>query len=100
MPSSTLIEIRRSERESASIPITLVTRPEVFRQDEEAITIDTSLHGMKVRTALSLVPGEWVGVIAKGEFPHAIPAHVVWVREDESSHWIFAGIEFVPALSI
>ena len=73
MPSSSRIEPRRSERESASILITLVTRPEVIRQDEEATTIDTSLHGMRVRTALTLVPGKWVGVMAKGEFPPRHP---------------------------
>jgi hypothetical protein len=100
MPSNTPVAVRRSERESEVVSIALVTRPEVFRQDESATTIDTSLHGMKVRTLLSLVPGEWVGVIPKGDFPHAIPAHVVWVREEESTYWTVAGIEFESALAV
>jgi hypothetical protein len=100
MPLTTYSAVRRSERESEMVPITLVTRPEIFRQDEGAATMDTSLHGMKVRTTLALVRGEWVGVIPKGEFPHAIPAHVVWVREEESSHWTIAGIEFESVLMI
>jgi PilZ domain len=100
MPSNTHVAVRRSERESELVSITLVTRPEVFRQDESATTLDTSLHGMKVRTALSLIPGEWVGVIPKGEFPHAIPAHVVWVQAEESGYWTVAGIEFESALAV
>ena len=39
-----------------------------------------------------------MGVINKGDFPHAIPTRVVWVREDESSHWTFAGLEFLETL--
>lgn len=97
MPT-TPANIRRSERESATIPIRLVKHAGGFRQDDAATTIDISLYGMRVRTALTLVPREWAGVVVKGEFPHAIPAHVVWVREEESSHWTFAGIEFVLTL--
>jgi c-di-GMP-binding flagellar brake protein YcgR len=63
--------------------------------DSAATIIDISLGGMGVKTPLPLVPGEWVGVIVKGEFRDAIPAHAVWVREDESSHWTFAGLEFL-----
>jgi len=86
---------RRWERELATIPIRLVLKAENFKADDSALAVDVSLCGMKVRTNLALVPGEWVGVVPKGEFPHAIPARVVWAREDESSHWTFAGIEFI-----
>lgn len=86
---------RRWERELAAIPISLVLKPEEFKTDDTAMTVDVSLRGMKVRTKLALVPGEWIGVVPKGEFPHAIPARVVWVREDEVSRWTFAGLEFL-----
>jgi hypothetical protein len=88
---------RRWERELATIPVRLVLKAENFKADDSAITVDVSLRGMKVRTNLALVPGEWVGVVPKGEFPQAIPARVVWVREDESSHWTFAGLEFLQS---
>jgi len=88
---------RRWERELSAIPIKLVLRAETFRSDNSAITVDVSLRGMQVRTNLSLVPGEWIGVVPKGGFPHAIPGRVVWSREDEISRWIFAGIEFSEA---
>jgi hypothetical protein len=86
--------LRRSGRDAVSTPISLVKRTGNLRRDDSATVVDASLYGMKIRTAQTLVPGEWVGVVAKAGFPHAIPARVVWVREDESSHWIFAGIEF------
>jgi hypothetical protein len=63
------------------------------------MTIEISLHGMRIRTALPLAAEEWVEVIATKEFPHTIPAQVVWARAEESSHSTLAGIEFLPALS-
>ena len=95
MQTNTSVPPRRWERQPASIPISLVLKADHFKADNSAITVDISLHGAEVRTNLALVPGEWVGVVPKGEFPHAIPTHVVWVREDEVSHWTFAGLEFV-----
>ena len=85
---------RRWKRHPATIPINLVLKADHFKRDYAAFTLDISLCGMCVRTALALAPGEWVGVIDKGEFPHAMPTRVVWVREDESSRWTFAGLEY------
>jgi hypothetical protein len=90
--------MRRWERESAAISIKLVLKAESFKADNSAVTLDLSLRGMKVQTSLDLVPGGWVGIVAKGEFPHAIPARVVWAREDESSHWTIAGLEFIQTV--
>jgi hypothetical protein len=64
-----------------------------FKVDDSAITVDISPRGASVRTNLALVPGEWVKVVANGEISHAVAAHVVWVREDESNHSTFAGLE-------
>jgi hypothetical protein len=90
---------RRWEREPAKIPIRLVLKADHFKADDSAITVDISLRGASVQTKLALVPGEWVGVVPSGEFPHAIPTRVVWVREDEYSHWTLAGLEFLDALA-
>ena len=89
---------RRWERRPATIPISLVLKADHFKADDSAITVDISLHGAMVRTKLALVPGEWVGVVPKGEFPHAIPTRVVWVKENESGQWTFAGLEFLNSL--
>jgi hypothetical protein len=74
MPADIPDNLRLSQRESATIPISLVKRAESFRRDDAATTINISISGMGIRTSMALIPGEWVGVIAKGEFPHAIPA--------------------------
>jgi hypothetical protein len=90
--------LRRSQREPATIPISLVVRSEGGKVDREASTMDISLRGVGVRTALELSPGEWVGVVPKGEFPHAIPARVVWARRAESGFGSLAGLEFLHTL--
>jgi len=89
---------RRWERRSATIPISLVPKASHSGTDDSATTVDISLQGAKVRTKLTLVPGEIVRFVPKGEFPDAIPTRVVWVREDESSPWTFAGLEFLNTL--
>jgi hypothetical protein len=98
MQMAETVNPRRWDRQPASIPISLVLKPEEFKSDDSAVTVDISLRGARVRTRLALVPGEWVGVVAKGEFPHAIPTRVVWVREEESTHWTLAGLEFINTL--
>jgi hypothetical protein len=90
---------RRWERQEAKTPIRLVLDPARFKTDDSAVTLDVSICGARVRTTLTLAPGDWVGVVPKGDFPHAIPARVVWVREDDYSHWTFAGLEFIEALA-
>jgi hypothetical protein len=91
---------RQWEREPATIPVSLVLKGGRYKADHSATTVDISLRGASVRTYLALAPGEWVGVVAKGEFPHAIPSRVVWVREDEYSYWNFAGLEFLQTSEV
>lgn len=94
MPESASPIPRRSERRRAEIPIRLVLSPQKFKEDSSAITTNISADGVGVRTNLALLPGEWVGYIDKRKFPYAIPTHVVWAKEDEHTHWIFAGLKF------
>ena len=95
MLANTGVVPRQWERQKTESPIRLVLDPAHFKTDNSAVALDISLCGARVRTNLTLVPGDWVGVIPKGDFPHAIPARVVWAREDDYSHWTFAGIEFI-----
>jgi c-di-GMP-binding flagellar brake protein YcgR len=91
---------RRWKRQPAKIPIRLVLKAEEFERDCSATIMDISLGGMSVKTVHALLPGEWVGVVTNRKFPHAIPTRAVWVREDESSHWTFAGLEFIDTLGV
>jgi hypothetical protein len=98
MQENTTPTLRRWERRSATIPVSLVLKADRFKTDDSATTVDISLRGARVRTKLALSPGEWVGLVPKEEFPHAIPSRVVWVQEYESSEWTLAGLEFLNAL--
>ena len=95
MQSNTAASDRRWERQATETPINLVLDPTRFKSDNSAITLDISIRGARVQTKLTLAPGDWVGVVPKGDFPHAIPARVVWAREDSYTHWTLAGLEFI-----
>ena len=85
---------RRWERQPAAVPISLVMEADPSKADDSAVTVDISVRGASVRTNLTLVRGEWVKVVGKGQYPRPIPALVAWVREDESSHLTLAGLDF------
>ncbi len=95
MQTQTLTNPRRWDRRPASMEIRLVLDPHYFKVDDSATILDISLGGAGVRTKFPVVPGERVGVVIKGELPHAIPARAVWVREDESTKWVYVGLEFL-----
>ena len=94
MATLPLANQRRMEREPAAIPISLVLRSETRHTTYEASTLDLSLGGASVQTYLDLAPGDWVGIVPKGEFPFAIPSRVVWVRPKDSLFNI-AGLQFL-----
>jgi hypothetical protein len=93
MQENTCHTPRRWQRQPSNIPISLVLEADPFKADDSAITVEISPRGASVRTKLALVRGEWVKVVANGEISHAVAAHVVWVREDESGHSTLAGLE-------
>ena len=97
MPTNDPNKVRRCERKPKTIPISLVLKDQ-SKLDGSAFTLDISLRGASVRTKLALSPGESVGVVPKGDLPHAIPARAVWVREDECK-WTYAGLEFVDTMA-
>ena len=93
--------LRCADREPATIPISLLVRSEGRNTDPDASTLDLSLRGACVQTTLELVPGDWVGLMLKGEFPNAIPSRVVWVQpSDAAGLWSRAGLQFLNNLPI
>jgi hypothetical protein len=93
MQENTCHTPRRWQRQPSKIPIRLALEADDLKADDSAITVDISRRGASVQTKLALVPGEWVEVVAKVKISRAVAAHVVWVREDESNHLTFAGLE-------
>ena len=91
-------DLGRSPRTPATIPIKLVEESEGFRVEHEASTVDLSVGGIKVRAALALLPGETVGIIARRDSRHTIPARVVWAQRAGADLWSLAGLEFLETL--
>jgi len=90
--------LRRSQRVSATIPISLWVESEESKTEHDAYTVDLSRHGVRIRTALALYPGEMLGVVPTGDSGRAIPARVVWVHRAESGQGALAGLEFLETL--
>lgn len=97
MTANSTAKLRRWERQPTAIPINLVLMAEDLKVDNSASIVEFSMRGVGVLTTLALAPGERVRIVAKGEFPDAIPSRVVWVRGDRSNQWTFAGLEFLNA---
>jgi hypothetical protein len=95
MEAKTPGNLRQWEREAITMPVSLVLSAEKFKEDAAATTFDISLAGVGVRTKLFLAPGEWVGIVPKGQFPQAIPARVAWAKEDEENNLTVAGLTFI-----
>ena len=95
MARNTIAIPRNWQRESATLPISLVLKADHFKKDDSATTLDISLCGASVRTKLALAAGDWVGVILHQGFHGAIPCQVVWSREEMPGCWTLAGLEFL-----
>ena len=97
-PKMSPANLRRWERRASTLPISLVLKTGDLESDDSATTLDISLRGAKVRTKLTLRPGDLVRVVPEGAFPEAIRTRVVWVQEYESNEWTLAGLEFLNSL--
>ncbi len=91
-------DLCRSQRIPATIPIRLVVESGGFKVEHGASTVDLSLHGVKVRARLALLPGETVGIITRGDSRNAISARVVWAQHAGADLWHVAGLEFLEIL--
>ncbi|MBZ5670081.1 MAG: PilZ domain-containing protein [Acidobacteriia bacterium] len=87
--------LRRSERVSATIPISLLVKWEASQTEHDAYTVDLSREGVRVRTSFMLIPGDMVGIVPWGDSGQAIPTRVVWVQGPGSSRGFLAGLEFL-----
>ena len=85
MESTRFVDHRRSLRVSEAISIGIAIASEDYRVEHEAFTMNQSLQGVRIRTAIPLPREEMVVVFPPGDSRHATPARVVWVREPISS---------------
>jgi hypothetical protein len=57
--------------------------------------MNQSLQGVRIGTAIPLLPEEMIVAFPPGDSRHPIPAGVVWVRRPISSAGDIAGLEFL-----
>jgi len=85
--------VRRLQRVSATIPISLMPEWEHSKTGHEAFTVDLSRTGARVRTTFVLSAGEKLGIVPWGDSGQTIPSRVVWVQRGYGS--LLAGLEFL-----
>ncbi len=90
--------LRRTQRVSATIPISLLLQGKDSKTEHDAYTVDLSRKGVRVRTTFALLPGMMVGIVPTGDFGQAIPTRVVWVQRSGSVSGSLAGLEFLDPL--
>jgi PilZ domain len=88
---------RRSKRVHAQLPIKLLLDSLFAKYACEALTLDISQAGARVRANIPLSPGQAVRVVPNEGIDRAIPGRIVWVnRQFEGTHGE-AGIEFLSS---
>ena len=86
---------RKLKRHTVSVPIGIALKANELPLEITAATMNIALSGVSVVTPVAMVPGQEVKIVIKGQFSQTIPARVVWVREDESSHRTIAWLKFL-----
>jgi hypothetical protein len=94
MKTMSAADLRRWERATITIPVTLVLKAGKPKSDTFTATINVCLSGASVRTALALVPKQEVAIVIRGQFTQTVAARVAWVRRDESGNSTIAGLKF------
>jgi c-di-GMP-binding flagellar brake protein YcgR len=95
MPTITPVDLRRWERASVAIPAILVLKTDKLASEISTTIMNISLCGAAIRTELALAPEQGMEITITGHFSRAIPARVVWVRQDESGYGTIAGLKFL-----
>lgn len=94
MEGESFLPARRSRRFPTTIPLKLMLEGEHPEQGHGARSLDLSIMGAQIETALELSTGEMLQVVAWEDYGHPIPSRVVWVQRmppDKS----LAGLEFL-----
>lgn len=85
---------RRSKRFTAQLPIKLILESLFDKSACDALTVDISPSGARVRAKVPMAPGQSVRVVPNEGIARAIPGRVVWVTRLAAAAGGEAGIEF------
>jgi hypothetical protein len=86
---------RRLRRIPAQLPIKLVLGSLFTKSACDALTLDISQAGARVRASVPLSPGQSVQVVPSEGIKRAIPGRIVWVSRLFAAPHGEAGIEFL-----
>ncbi len=85
---------RRTRRFVAQLPIKLILESLFDKSACDALTLDISPSGARVRAKVPMAPGQAVRVVPNEGSARAIPGRVVWVARLAAAPGGEAGIEF------
>jgi hypothetical protein len=92
------IDVRRSRRVREANPIDFAIASGNYHEWHIALTMDKSLHGIRILTDFPLFPGEPVALRPEADSEDRISARVVWRQGLETSAGYVAGLEFAKPL--
>jgi hypothetical protein len=87
---------RRSHRQSAAFPVTLLVRSRLRQTEYSGHTVDISLEGARLCCTVILRPGQVIAVVPDEGRAFALRGRVVWVGSPGTERAGLAGLEFLP----
>ena len=99
MPDAASANRRRSERKDVAKTFVLFVDTEREKIANSAFAIDLSSLGARIRSTITLVPGQLVTIVPREGSEQAIPSRVVWVGATGSPRSGEAGIAFLEPLT-
>jgi hypothetical protein len=98
MPRSSGTAVRRSERLLAKLPIKLRLKGQGIKVVLDAVTVDLSPHGARVRVDAAMARGQPVEVMPMLGRGSVLRSRVAWIGAGDSSLAGHVGLEFLSPL--
>ena len=87
---------RRSIREPATLPVTLLVGSRLRETEYRGYTVDISLEGARIRSGVRLKRGQVIAVVPAEGRGFAVWSRVIWVGSSGTDRAGLAGLEFLP----
>ena len=95
------IERSQFPRGPARRPVAVLTEFEGKKTSHDAVTVDFSEQGARIRGDFLIKPGESVHLVIKGAAIEPIPSRVVWTNRTAPTGEIVVGLSFLrPAFGL
>lgn len=88
-------ERRECERTLTETRVTLLVESDRRNVCHDAVTVDLSPRGARVRGKIGVMAGTSIDLITRGDTPRVVPSHVVWVNLTGPDRFGEAGLQFL-----